>query len=208
MFFKLYTNKIIMSNIGSFYYFVLRLFMSLKAKWQDWFGKTAEDCFVQFDGERIRAQSIIRGADYTVQYKITLTSQWVFREAEIQSKGPGETGKQIFIASDGAGKWTDYKNNRIEGLESAIDIEFMATPFTNTLPIRRLQLERGESAEITVAQISFPALTITPDTQRYTCLEPGRLYRYESLASDFTQDLTVDGDGLVITYPEMFRRAD
>lgn len=32
--------------------------MSLRSKWQDWFGKTAEELFVQFDGPRISAQGI------------------------------------------------------------------------------------------------------------------------------------------------------
>ncbi|MGB4107673.1 MAG: putative glycolipid-binding domain-containing protein [Alphaproteobacteria bacterium] len=182
--------------------------MSLKAKWQDWFDKTVEECLVQSEGERIRAQGIIRGKnpDFTVQYKITMNDQWVFREAEIQSKDADDKGKQIFLSSDGNGRWTDYKNQRIEGLEEARDIDFILTPLTNTLPIKRLHLTRGESADITIASISFPALEVTPDTQRYTCIEPGRLYRFESLSSDFTQDIEFDEGGLVSNYPQMFKR--
>jgi hypothetical protein len=168
--------------------------MSLKAKWQDWFDKTTEECYVQFEGDRIRAQGIIRGKnpDFTVQYRITLSPDWVFREAEIQSKDAKDEGKQIFISSDGSGKWTDYKNQRIEGLGEAVDIDFILTPFTNSLPVKRLQLGRGESADITVASISFPDLSVKADQQRYTCIEPGRLYRFDSLTSDFTQDITFD----------------
>lgn len=44
------------------------------------------------------------------------------------------------------------------------------------------------------------------DPQRYTCLEPHKLYRYESLDSDFTRDITVDENDLVIEYPGLFRR--
>lgn len=184
--------------------------MSLKAKWLDWFDKTTEDCFVQFEGDRIRAQAMIRGKnpDFTLQYRFTLGNDWVFREAEIQTKDAQDNGKQIYLASNGSGKWTDYKNNRIEGLEAAIDIDFILTPFTNSLPIRRLQLQRGESAEITVAHISFPDLAVKADQQRYTCIEPNGLYRFESLTSDFTQDIAVDENGLVTNYPNMFRRAD
>jgi hypothetical protein len=36
-------------------------------------------------------------------------------------------------------------------------------------------------------------------------LAPGR-FRFESPAFDFTADLTVDEDGLVIDYPGLFRR--
>lgn len=182
--------------------------MSFKAKWEDWFGKSVEECFVQNDGERIRVQGIIRGKspDFTVQYKISLTPEWVFRDVEIQSKDADDKGKQIFIASDGNGKWTDYKNQRIEGLAEAVDIDFILTPLTNSLPIKRLHLGRGESADITVAHISFPDLNVKPDQQRYTCIEPGRVYRFDSLTSDFTQDIEFDENGLVSNYPQMFKR--
>lgn len=178
--------------------------MSLRAKWQDWFGKTTEELFIQTEGERIRVQSIIRGInpDFIVQYKITLTTGWVFRELELQIA----SGKQIFLGSDGNGKWVDYKNKRIEELEGAVDIDFILTPFTNTLPVKRLQLERGNSADIQVAYINYPDLAVTPETQRYTCLEPGRLYRFESLTSDFARDIEVDEHGLVSNYPDMFKR--
>jgi len=49
-------------------------------------------------------------------------------------------------------------------------------------------------------------LTVTIDPQRYTCLEPMRRYRYESLDSDFTREIEVDLDGLVVVYPGLFKR--
>jgi hypothetical protein len=44
-----------------------------------------------------------------------------------------------------------------------------------------------------------------PMSQRYTCLEP-QLYRYESVESGYTANLKVDTDGLVLEYPEAWRR--
>ena len=52
----------------------------------------------------------------------------------------------------------------------------------------------------------MPGLTLTTDRQRYTCLEPGKLYRYESIDSAFTRDIEIDDHGLVVTYPGLFRR--
>ena len=92
------------------------------------------------------------------------------------------------------------------GLDGAIDVDISATPFTNTLPIRRLQLAPGDSAEIRTAYIHLPDLEIVRDPQRYTCLEPLRRYRYESLDSDFVREIEVDADGLVVTYPGLFKR--
>ena len=77
---------------------------------------------------------------------------------------------------------------------------------SNTLPIRRLRLQPGQSEEILAVYVQLPGLTVTTDRQRYTCLEPGRLYRYESIDSEFTRDIEVDDQALVVTYPGLFRR--
>jgi hypothetical protein len=51
-----------------------------------------------------------------------------------------------------------------------------------------------------------PSLNVTADPQRYTCLEPMRRYRFESLDSDFVREIEVDKNGLVVLYPGLFRR--
>jgi len=84
-------------------------------------------------------------------------------------------------------------------------IDLSASPFTNTLPVRRCNLAIGESIDIIAAYVAFPELTLTPDPQRYTRLD-ALIYRYESLDSDFTRDIEVDGNGLVVNYPGLFRR--
>jgi hypothetical protein len=48
--------------------------------------------------------------------------------------------------------------------------------------------------------------TAVIDPQRYTCLEPRRRYRYAALDIDFVREIAVDADGLVVTYPGLFRR--
>ncbi len=60
--------------------------------------------------------------------------------------------------------------------------------------------------------LEVPQLHLEITEQRYTCLETttfGGRYRFESLVngvSHFTAELPVDGDGLVIDYPELFKR--
>ena len=46
---------------------------------------------------------------------------------------------------------------------------------------------------------------VEPAAQDYTKLGPTR-FRYRSLSSGFTADLTVDADGLVVEYPPFWRR--
>jgi len=88
-------------------------------------------------------------------------------------------------------------------LAGCIDVDFTASPFTNTLPIRRLGLGVGQSARLRVVYIRVPALEIRPATQTYTRLDATH-YRYES--GTFRADLPVDEDGLVLDYPGLWRR--
>jgi hypothetical protein len=81
------------------------------------------------------------------------------------------------------------------------------TPFTNTLPIRRAPLAIGESRRFRMAYI--PADTMEPfaDEQTYTRLSE-RVYRFENGEGEtyFTSDISVDEDGLVVDYPQLFER--
>ena len=111
--------------------------------------------------------------------------------------------------ADGAGRWTTASGDALPVLDGCIDVDISATPFTNTLPIRRLALHPGEARDLDVEYVSVPDLAVMLDGQRYTCLERGTqggLYVYASLDSAFRADLAVDADGLVLDYPELFRR--
>jgi hypothetical protein len=79
------------------------------------------------------------------------------------------------------------------------------TPFTNTLPINRLNLTEGDSKEIEVVYFDLPSSNFSPLKQRYTNLGNG-IYKYESLASGFTANLEVDNEGFVINYPGIWQR--
>ena len=90
-------------------------------------------------------------------------------------------------------------------------MDLSVTPFTNTLPIRRLVLRDGESSEIADVYVTVPVMEQGVSRQRYTCLErgpEGGLYRYEDrgIFRGFTADLPVDAEGLVLDYPGIFRR--
>ena len=111
--------------------------------------------------------------------------------------------------TDGEGRWRTTSGDPVDSLSGCIDVDIRATPFTNTLPIRRLGLMPGESRDVSMAFIDVPALDVRAVDQRYTCLQTsahGAVYRFES--GDFSADLSVDRDGLVIDYPGGWRRAD
>jgi hypothetical protein len=142
------------------------------------------------------------GSDLAVDYCVSCDVEWRTRYVFLADAASGRT---LELTATGRGHWADGGGHELPGLRGAIDVDISATPFTNTLPIRRLELALGESAEIVTAFVVVPELRIMTDPQRYTRIGP-RTYRFESLDSDFTRDITVDDDGLVLEYPGLFSR--
>jgi hypothetical protein len=151
------------------------------------------------------------GAHFRCRYALQTDPQWRVRQLTfaVMPAGTGGPPQRLELESDGQGKW------RLDGapcpdLDGCLDLDIQVTPFTNTLPVRRLGLEQDESAKLRVAYLPVPDLVPRPVEQRYSCLTPlsekGGLYRYEGLFRDFMAELPVDGDGLVLDYPETFRR--
>jgi len=176
-------------------------------RWQDWAGEGIEHLVLRQDAAGIVAESTIitkiDGAPIALRYRIECDPSWCVHKLQTARIG----ADAIELASDGAGNWTDDAGIAQPQLTGAIDVDISATPFTNTLPILRLGLQPGKSAEILAVYVLAPDLTISIDRQRYTRLDTdGRRYRYESVDSDFTRDIEVDEQGLVVTYPGLFRR--
>lgn len=135
-----------------------------------------------------------------VEYQVELDAAWQVRRLSITD---GDGALSLRRAPDGT--WWDGAGAELEDLAGCTEIDIAVTPFTNTLPIRRLGLADGESAEIEVVYVQAPDLKVRRVRQRYTNLGGG-LYRYESLASGFTAVIEVGADGLVREYPGLFRQ--
>jgi uncharacterized protein len=143
----------------------------------------------------------LEGAPLAASYEVTTDAAWATRGVRVEVKG----GAGVDIRSDGAGHWHHASGQAIPELDGCIDPDISMTPFTNTVAIRRLGLRIGEAAEIKVAYILVPDLSLRAAPQRYTRLAD-RLWRFEGLDIDFSADLTVDEDGFVTEYPGLFRR--
>jgi len=138
---------------------------------------------------------------FGLSYRLKLDALWHTREVQLRTT----SGHALHLESDGRGHWRESGKDRSD-LQGCIDVDIQATPLTNTLPIRRLDLDTGESMEIRLCYISLPDLIVSAADQRYTALEAGSLYRFESLEDGFTADLPVDEDGFVRDYPGLFKR--
>jgi len=183
----------------------------LEAMWTPWDRRGLEHLRLRFGEEGIEADGIVIGEEGTIfraRYVIRCDPGWRTREMIVD---PLDGRDPLHLRSDGEGNWSDASGRTIPELEGCSDVDLSATPFTNTLPIRRLDLGEGETSEIVAVYVDVPNMRLDASGQRYTCLEHsagGGLYRYEdrALFRGFTADLPVDADGLVLDYPGIFRR--
>lgn len=155
----------------------------------------------------VKARSVAIGGDieenatWAVGYEVDCDPAWRTRRVKVWDIA---TGKQLELFSDGQGTWTEADGRARPEFAGCIDVDIRATPFTNTLPIRRLGLTPGRTETIRVVYIPLPGLEPEPVEQHYTGLGEN-LYRYESAHRDFIRDLVTDSDGLVKEYPGLFK---
>ena len=158
-------------------------------------------------GAGFRAESVLigdrSGRPYGLRYRIDGDDRWVVRAFSIETTD----GCGLALLSDGNGHWRLPDGAPLPAFDGCIDIDLAGTPFTNTLPIRRLALTPASgTVRLTMLYVPFDTFEPLCDGQTYTCLEAGRLYRYAAADRSFTADLPVDADGLVVDYPTLFQR--
>ncbi|MEF7437042.1 putative glycolipid-binding domain-containing protein [Paenibacillus lautus] len=145
----------------------------------------------------------LEGRTLHCSYEVETTSSWETRKVRI-TLSSGTEEQSLHLERDDDGRWWNG-DTELTAFAGMTDIDLGITPSTNTLPIRRLQLEPGESAAMTAVWIRFPSLTVAPLPQRYT--RTGEFaYRYESNHGSYQADLEVDEHGLVTTYADIWSR--
>ena len=191
---------------------VRRLNAEREVIWVAWEGPGLEHLRLVPHEEGVVANGLVIGLEggrpFRTSYEIRCDRRW--RVREVRAVAPDSEWPVLDLLADGEGRWKRRGGEPVPELNGCIDVDISATPFTNTLPIRRLGLKPGESEELAVTYVRVPELLVGPEKQRYGCLEAridGGLYRFEALPSGFTAELPVDHDGLVIHYPRLFRRA-
>ncbi|PZM07649.1 putative glycolipid-binding domain-containing protein [Rhizobium tubonense] len=190
------------------------MFRSLRqtnARWRPFDGEGLEHLTIRpvetSAGAIIRAGGTIigdrGGTPYGVSYRIDCSPHWEVLFFSVETTD----GRTVALWSDGNGHWRHADGRPLPDFDGCIDIDLAGTPFTNSLPIRRLDLTPGSAAaKLNMLYIPFDTFEPTRDAQRYSCLKQDALYRYEAEERSFTADLPVDEDGLVLDYPGLFQR--
>jgi hypothetical protein len=171
--------------------------------WQDLETGALDRCRLEAGPDGLRLSGVVltaaRGTPLDVRYLVETGPGGLTRRVELELDGGAV--RRVLLA-DGAGRWRWEGGPELAGVAGALDVDLTVTPATNTLPIRRLGLQVGQAAELLMAWVQFPGLEVVGSAQRYQRLAPDR-WRFS--AGDFTAELLVDPDGLVLDYGGLFR---
>ncbi len=174
-------------------------------QWESWDGTGLQHLAIEQMAQGIRYEGFVIEAvphPLAVRFDLITGEDHIVRHLTVERLG---TDRRIVLDHDGQGNW-HLGGKPMPELDGVLEPDISVTPLTNTFPIRRLALTAGASADIRTAYVDVTTMTVFADPQRYTCLTPDHLYRYESRDSDFRADITLDEDGLVDLYPGLFRR--
>lgn len=175
-----------------------------------WTGReyySLENCLVHQTKNGAEINSVIIGTYeskiYRVEYQIKVNENWETIFFELKSRHSNNT-EHLKFEGDGKGNWFSNKK-RVDQFNGCTDIDIPLTPFTNTLPIKRLNLEQGEKQQIPVIYFDIFERQTRTVHQKYTRLFETE-YQYENVPNDFEAKITVDDFGLVLDYPALFVR--
>jgi hypothetical protein len=175
-----------------------------EVRWQTWEGDAEETLDVRWENEGWTASGVV-GRE-RVQYVVRLSATFQMRQF-LLFRDLDEP--DLWLATDGSARWGEMNGAHRVELDGCYDVALSCTPFTTTLPIRRLPLHVGDTAELAVALIDVETLDVRPVRRRYTRMSE-RTWVVTDLesAAGRAAPVTVDVDehGLVIDEPGRFRR--
>lgn len=155
------------------------------------------------DDWRLRGAALFTydGMPCSLCYSVVCDSTWRTTSARVSGRR-GEAAVDLDVTVDMRRRW---RLNGVDcpAVEGCLDLDLGFSPSTNLLPIRRLSLEPGESADVVAAWLPFPSLDFEPLAQTYRRESVGS-YRYESAGGAFVRTLEVDESGMVTRYPGLW----
>lgn len=157
------------------------------------------------EGWRLEGAAVLNheGRAVRLDYLIDCDPSWSTRAAVVTG-WIGDHNIDITVAVDDDLRWT-LNGVTVPEVEGCTDIDLNFSPATNTLPIRRLEPKIDEAISVRAAWLRFPRFVLEPLEQSYTRLDQHR-YLYQSAGGAFSAELSVDGDGQVIDYGEIWTR--
>jgi hypothetical protein len=157
--------------------------------------------------EHVRARGEVIDAGerpFALTYDWLLDPAWRTRRVNISLRDADT--RNLVIERMDASRWRVDGHERPD-LAGCDEIDLSATPFCNTLALRRFGPPPGAAGEMTALYVGFPALELSPSRQRYEQIAR-REFVYVDLGvyAGYRARITVDEDGLIESYEGLFER--
>jgi hypothetical protein len=168
--------------------------------WSTWEGEHRETLQLSWDNEAWTA--VGRVGRERIEYVLRLAPTWhvrqflLFRDLD---------DPDLWLAIDASHRWGEINGSYRTEFDGCADVELDCTPFTATVPIRRLALDIGDAADLDVIDVDVETLAAIRRPVRYERLAD-RSYRRTALATGEARQFEVDQFGLVIDEANRFRR--
>jgi len=168
------------------------------AQWSSWDGEHIEQLALAWDNEAWTATGKVEREQ--VEYVIRLSPFWQVRQF-LLFRDLDEP--DLWLGTDGRGRWGELNGSHRPDLDGAVDVALRVTPFTHTLPIRRLPLRPGDRSELSVLEIDVETLGVVsvPVTYERTAERSWAVTR-----GDVRTEFGVDEYGLTLDIDGHFRR--
>lgn len=155
-----------------------------------------------FDSILVREDGgqVLRGG-----YTLVVDKQWRTLELRFMLESAPGSMQGIHLLSEGEGRWTDADEQHIPELDGILDVDIQWSPLTNTLPLKRLDMQEESDHDIRVAYISLPQLALQVVDQHYHRPSASTI-EFSAPGSPEKYLMDVDQDGYVSAYPELFER--
>jgi hypothetical protein len=169
--------------------------------------RSLENCLVNYTETGVEISSTIvghyQGKIYKVDYQILTNLKWETLVFEVQTQCNDSREFLRFEAMQHGGWLANGESTKL--YNGCIDVDISLTPFTNSLPINRMQAALAQQQEITVIYIDVLHQRIKPVRQLYKKNSQSN-YHFENVPNDFEADIAIDDSGLVVDYPGLFVR--
>lgn len=163
-------------------------------RWTTWDGDALETVTVRWENEGFTVNGHV-GRE-RVEYVLRLSPTWQLRQF-ILFRDMEEP--DLWLATDGHGRWGEMNGAHRTELDGCHDVLLACSAFTHTLPIRRLPLLDGHTADLPIVTVDVETLEVRA--------EPHRLTRVDPVTWRFGDDqFGVDEHGVALDLPGRYRR--
>ena len=173
----------------------------IAARWHTWDGEHVEAFSLRWENEGWTATGEV-GRE-RIQYALRLSPFWEVRQF-LLFRDVDEP--DLWLAADARGRWGEVNGAHRPDLSGCADVHLDCTPFSHTVPIRRLDTPIGDIIEVRSIAVDVETLSAVPAVHRYERLGERR-WRFDDGRTGAVE-FDVDEHGLALDVPDRFRRSD